>query len=239
MGFSKMESSNDDRDCRIHRSEANAVRLKMKLRALSNTENRSRRQILQAATDLFLSQGFLATTTRAIAERAMVNEALIFYYFKGKQNLRWTVLQEMRESTHVIETIQARLKSRRPERLLFAGLAEDILRIAEKDHNLLRLLLAPGLEDGVPSRSVIARFYRRHLMQSYGALAKYIRRRIREGAYRRVDPWLASRAFFSLVGYHVIIQEFLGGKHTHSFPRKKVAKMVSLLWLEGVRGRNR
>jgi AcrR family transcriptional regulator len=221
----------------IHRAEADPVQLKMKLPA--NTENRSRRKILQAATDLFLSRGFLATTTRAIAERAKVNEALIFYYFKGKQNLRWTVLQEMRESTHVIETIQARLQSRQPEKLLFAGLAEDILRMVEHDHNLLRLLLAPGLEDGDPSRSIIARFYRQHLMQSYGTLAKYIRRRIREGAYRRVDPWLASRAFFSLVAYHVIIQEFFGGKHTHSFSRKRVAKTVSLLWLEGIRKRHR
>jgi AcrR family transcriptional regulator len=223
----------------MHRSELDVIRQKMNARGLGNSENGTRQKILRAATDLFLSRWFLTTTTRAIAERANVNEALIFYYFKGKQNLRWTVLEEMRESIHVIETIHARLQSGRPEKLLFAGLAEDILRIVEQDHNLLRLLLAPGLEDGVPSRSIIARFYRRHLMQSYGTLAKYIRRRIREGAYRRVDPWLASRAFFSLVGYHVIIQEFFGGKHTHSFPRKRVAKAVSLLWLEGVRKQHR
>jgi AcrR family transcriptional regulator len=210
----------------------------MNSRAPSNSETRSRRKILLAATDLFLSRGFLATTTRAIAERARVNEALIFYYFKGKQDLRRTVLQEIRESSHMVETIQARLRSRQPEELLLAGLAEDILRRVEANSNFLRLLLAAGLEEGRPSRSTIARFYRQHLMQTYGAIAKHVRRRIREGAYRRIDPWLASRAFFSMLGYHVIIQEIFGGKHTHTFSRKKVARIVSHLWLEGLRKRN-
>jgi AcrR family transcriptional regulator len=222
----------------MHRSEMDEVTLKMNSRAPSSIENRSRKKILLAATDLFLSRGFLATTTRAIAERAKVNEALIFYYFKGKQDLRRTVLQEIRESTHIIETIQTRLQSRQSEKLLLAGLAEDTLRRLENNSNLLRLLLAAGLEEGGSSRSTIARFYRQHLMQTYGALAKYIRRRIREGAYRRVDPWLASRAFFSMLGYHVIIQEIYGGKHTHTFSRKKVARMVSYLWLEGLRKRS-
>jgi AcrR family transcriptional regulator len=193
------------------------------------------RKILKAGTDLFLTQGYLATKTRQIADRAGVNEALIFYHFKNKRNLRWTILEDVRLSQHVIELIDGWLKSGLPEDKLFAGLAEDFLRLLEEDDNMLRLLLAPDLSDGGSSRVLIARFYRRHIVKTYELLRSYILRRIREGAFRKVDPWLSSRAFFSLVSYHVIIQNFYGGKYAHVFPRKKVARVVSDLWLRGMR----
>lgn len=198
-------------------------------------QNGARKRILQAATNLFLTQGFLATKTRHIAERAGVNEALIFYHFKNKQNLRWTVLEDVRISTHVTEMIEGWLNSGLPDGKLFAGLAENLLRLLEEDDNMLRLLLAPDLRDGGYSQSLVARFYRRHILKSYALLGQYIRRRIREKTFRRVDPWLASRAFISLVCYHVIVQEFFGGKYTHVFPRKRVARTVSEIWLNGVR----
>ncbi len=208
----------------------------------ANTKNRTSRQpngdvrkrILQAATNLFLTQGYLATKTRQIADQAHVNEALIFYHFKDKQNLRWTILEDVRLSQHLNEMIENWLQSGFPDEKMFAGLAESFLRLLEED-NMLRLLLAPDLRDGGCSQMLIASFYRRHILKSYELLGRHIRRRIREGAFRRVDPWLASRAFFSLVCYHVIIQDFFGGKYTHVFPRKKVARVVSEIWLNGVR----
>ena len=209
----------------------------------AHTKNRTSRQpdgdvrkrILQAATNLFLTQGYLATKTRQIADQARVNEALIFYHFKDKQNLRWTILEDVRLSQHINEMIENWLRSGLPDEKMFAGLAESFLRLIEEGNNMLRLLLAPDLRDGGCSKMLIASFYRRHIFKSYELLGNYIRRRMREGAFRRIDPWLASRAFFSLVCYHVIIQDFFGGKYTHVFPRKKVARVVSEIWLNGVR----
>jgi AcrR family transcriptional regulator len=199
------------------------------------SQSEVRKRILQAATHLFLTEGYLATKTRHIAARANVNEALIFYHFKDKQNLRWTVFEDVRISTHVTEMIEGWLLSGLSDEKLFAGMAENFLRLLEEDDNMLRLLLASDLRDGGCSQSLIARFYRRHILKSYDLLAKYIRLRTREGIFRRVDPWLASRAFFSLVCYHVIVQDFFGGKYTHVFPRKKVARVVSEIWLNGLR----
>ena len=53
-----------------------------------------RRQILAAALRLFSRQGFDATTTRAIAQLAGVNEAIIFRHFTSKEELYWAVLSE-------------------------------------------------------------------------------------------------------------------------------------------------
>jgi AcrR family transcriptional regulator len=194
----------------------------------------TRNRILQTATRLFMKQGFMATTTRQIAEQAGVNEALIFYYFKDKHRLRWAVLEERRHSNPVPEIVIEKLRSGLPEKVLFRELAEELLDVTGKDDNMLRLLLSPWVQDSGPSHPVIARFYREHVHHTYEVLAKYIRGRIRSGAYRKVDPWLASRAFFSLIGYHTVIQEFMGGKYSERFGRKHVARTLADIWLEGV-----
>jgi len=46
-----------------------------------------RQTILKTAANLFATQGFDATTTRQIAREAGVTEPLIYYHFKGKDDL--------------------------------------------------------------------------------------------------------------------------------------------------------
>ena len=52
-----------------------------------------RHQILQVATELFAGRGFEGTTTREIARRAKVNEAIIFRHFPTKDDLYWAVIE--------------------------------------------------------------------------------------------------------------------------------------------------
>lgn len=53
---------------------------------------RTRRSLLDAAAELFTSEGYDRTTVRAIAERAGVNQALLFRYFGNKEALFARVL---------------------------------------------------------------------------------------------------------------------------------------------------
>jgi len=55
---------------------------------------RRRRQFLQAALELFSTQGYEATTTRAVAEAAGAGESLLFRYFPSKQELFRAVVAE-------------------------------------------------------------------------------------------------------------------------------------------------
>jgi AcrR family transcriptional regulator len=58
----------------------------------------TRAALLRAARELFSAQGFDRTTVRAIAERADVNQALLFRYFGSKDALFTAVLaDEVRE----------------------------------------------------------------------------------------------------------------------------------------------
>jgi len=52
-----------------------------------------RQNIIQAATRLFAEQGFEGTTTLQIANEAGVTEPLIYYHFKGKDDLFSYILE--------------------------------------------------------------------------------------------------------------------------------------------------
>jgi len=70
---------------------------------------------------------------------------------------------------------------------------------------------------------------------NYEVLAGHIRKRIREGRFRQVDPVLAARGFLGMVVYHFWTQELFGGKRYQKFDLKRVSSVLSGIWLEGMR----
>jgi AcrR family transcriptional regulator len=55
--------------------------------AVTPAELETQAAILTAAAELFAERGYRGTTTRALAERAGVNEVTIFRRFKNKQGV--------------------------------------------------------------------------------------------------------------------------------------------------------
>lgn len=58
-----------------------------------NTE-RTREQILEAAADLFVSEGYDAVSVRKIAERAGISHGTIYIHFRDKDDLLYQVSEE-------------------------------------------------------------------------------------------------------------------------------------------------
>ena len=182
---------------------------------------------------LFALQGFEGTTTRQIAERAGVNEAIIFRHFPRKEDLYWAVIDSKCQTAGKREKLAAALHSSENDRVIFASIAEDILRRNTEDSTLSRLLLFTALENHRLSH----RFFRTYVAENYEALAAHIRRRIQEKRFRRVDPLLAARGFLGMVIYHFLIQELFGGKHYQKFDRKQVSDVLTDIWLQGMQAR--
>jgi AcrR family transcriptional regulator len=95
--------------------------------------------ILQAATTLFASDGFHATSTRKIAASAGVSEGTVFHYFSTKNALLLAILDDFYE--HLIESaregVQETMDTR--ERLLF--LANNHLRVLLDNQALMMRLI--------------------------------------------------------------------------------------------------
>jgi AcrR family transcriptional regulator len=193
-----------------------------------------RRQIVGVAMGLFARQGFEGTTTRQIAEQARVNEALIFRHFSRKEDLYWAVIEEKCRDNGEHGESPGNCGANPSQREFFAAIADDILRRNSEDTTLSRLLLFSALE----RHHLSHRFFRTYVAQYYEALADHIRRGIREGSFRRVDPLLAARGFLGMVIYHFLIQELFGGKRYQKFDPRKVSDTLTDIWLEGMRTRS-
>ncbi len=189
-----------------------------------------RQQIMELAAELFAHQGFDGTTTREIAERAGVNEALIFRHFPSKEDLYWAIIDGKCQAGGMRGQVAATLQSNAPDVEIFASIAEDILRRREKDTAMTRLLLFTALENHRLSR----RFFRKHVAELYELLSEYIRKRMDAGVFRPANPLIAARAFLGMVFYHNLIQNIFGANHYQKFDIKEVSKTLAGIWLQGM-----
>lgn len=102
-----------------------------------------REELLYAAAELFTVQGYAATTTRAVAERAGMRQATMYHYFNGKEEL----LAELLESTVAPSLALARRlaadETRPAGRRLWELCRSDVLLLCGGPYNLGALYLLP------------------------------------------------------------------------------------------------
>jgi AcrR family transcriptional regulator len=189
-----------------------------------------RQQILQVATELFANKGYEGATTREIAKRAKVNEAIIFRHFPTKEELYWAVIEAKVQLSAKKSFLADILASEKPVRETFTDLAETILHRREKDQSLTRLLFFSALENHRLSH----RFFKSYVEDYYEMLGDYIQQRINSGEFRKVDSLLAARGFLGMIVYHSLIQDLFGGSKYHPYEIRKVAESMTDIWLGGM-----
>ena len=189
-----------------------------------------KQQILDVAAKLFARKGYQGTTTREIALRARVNEAILFRHYPSKEELYWAVIEDRCTRSRRRETLQATLDLHASDYEIFRVIAEDILRRNKDDKDRTRLLLFSGLEN----HRLAHRFFKTYVADYYRILAAHIERRIEQGVFRRVDPLLAARGFMGMIFYHNLVQEIFGGGMYQHFDPKTVSAESADIWLRGV-----
>jgi hypothetical protein len=96
----------------------------------------------------------------------------------------------------------------------------------------MRLILYSALERHDLSKI----FFENHARERTKLLSAYIRRRIKEKAFRKVPPVLAARAFIGMVIHYVLDEEIYGMKNPSRFSPKKVADTLVDAFLNGLKG---
>jgi AcrR family transcriptional regulator len=165
-----------------------------------------REQIIDVAIRLFSRKGFRGTTTREIAQAAGVNEAIIFRHFTNKSDLYAAIIDRKANSPDGQSPgrmVEAAIAAG-GDRQVFESIAFNILEFHEHDDTAMRLLLYSALE-GHELADMIVRNY---ISKAHRRLAEYVRKRMAEGAFRRVDPMMAVRGFIGMVIGHVMQKKF-------------------------------
>ena len=125
----------------------------------STNQNESRQRILDAARAEFAEKGFDGARVDGIAKRAEVNKALIYYYFKSKDEL----LQEL------LRTFLEERRTQRPKSVTDPNLVDLPSQIAQFDvdflfqrRDILRIALMEDFKsskDGIPGPGTILKHW--------------------------------------------------------------------------------
>lgn len=167
-------------------------------------------RILKAAGHLFAKRGFRGTTTRAIAEEAGVNEALLFRHFPSKAALFDALLTEALESwTQAIVPALDDMRRIPLEKALIA-IAKLLIRRVEDDPGLLRMMFFASLAD-----HRLGELFFKKPLPVRDFIAALFRERQQNGELRKQDPDMLAATYLSMIFHYIYMKDIFGAAESY------------------------
>ena len=159
--------------------------------------DQTRHRIIEAAAQLISELGFTATTTRAIAEAAGVNEVTIFRHFGTKENLAKAVMDQY-GGRALVEDIELHFSGDYVQDLTMIGHA--MMKVLAERIGALRMAICEA--GSFPEfREVVSENPR----QLRRMLARYFDRQMQAGLIHHGHPELLAQAFLGIFfSYNVL-----------------------------------
>lgn len=200
---------------------------------MAATMNETGDAILTAAAELIGERGYQGMTTRAIAERAGVNEVTVFRRFGSKQGVLRALGESWAESMagFAVAAIPDPSDTRGT---LEALAAMEVRQAAQFGGAALRLAIdarsIPEVEEVMGGGTT----------RNLDGLADYLTARQGAGDLRAdLDPHVMAEAFFTLTSTLVMAREIVGGDSGgHGLPLDDVVRQLMQLYWDGVRSRD-
>ncbi len=194
-----------------------------------NTHDR----ILEAAIKLFSEKGFNGTTTKEIAERAEVNEALIFRHFSTKRDLYGAIIEKKINEGPGIEILLENHRDSKDDRLIFTAIATHMFEQCGTDPTFMRLLHFSALE----GHDLSDMFFSTYVEYVNMLIADYIDTRIKDGAFKNLNPLYSSKAFIGMIINQIIVQELFGEKKRIKTNKKELVDTFVEIFLDGLKSK--
>ncbi len=138
---------------------------------------KAKERIINAATQLFSKKGYDATRVHDIANAAKVNKALIYYYFKNKEDILDSMVQSLLDNavsitvdfvqSNIVQMIKKGYLKVKPDRLHFVNdeavkhFKQNALKFYEKvvdcvieKREIIRILMLESLKSGKHQNSL-------------------------------------------------------------------------------------
>jgi len=188
----------------------------------------TRTKILDAAMGLFSENGFKATTTREIAERAKVNEVTVFRYFGSKKKLFFQIIDNETNTRMGIIKIGMEPSSDMVEDLTRIG--ENITKNMMERANFFKLLVME-----VHSFPEIWEHIGTVPLAAISKLGQYFDMAKKKGMIRDdVDSEIMAVSFFSFLFRILVANAFLGDDLFMKMSRKDGIRGFAEIFVNGV-----
>ena len=124
---------------------------------MPRTNSSTRQRLVNAALELFRSQGVTETATRQIAELAQVNEVTLFRQFGSKQGLLLALIEDSAVFTHLGESLRVQVNQTNHVDEALRNYASDRLKALGQIPELLRSVVGEAGQYTVENRRALGR----------------------------------------------------------------------------------
>jgi TetR/AcrR family transcriptional regulator len=165
--------------------------------------DRTRSAILAAAERNFAEAGLAGARTETIAAGAGVNKAMLYYYFRSKEELYQAVLEDhFREFNRQAMALLSAPGPAGAILLRYVSLHFDFISARHRYARLFQQLMMTG---GKPFEHIV----RKYFLPRGRALLRLLRRGVREGEFRDVDRFHAAVSLTALIVFYFSASQVL------------------------------
>jgi AcrR family transcriptional regulator len=201
------------------------------LTATSDTRPRSsrlprherRRQLLDAALEVFVSQGYHAAAMDEIAERAGVSKPVLYQHFPGKLDLYLALLDQSVDA--LVETVRQALRSTTENKQRVAATFSAYFEYMESEGQAYRLVFESDLSNEAAVRDRLERGQRE--------CAEMISQIVRQDA--GLDDDEAHLVSVGMVGLAQVTARYWLSARDH-IPREAAEQLIARLAWRGISG---
>ncbi len=152
----------------------------------------TRDAILLAARELFVRQGYTATSIRQIAEAAGIGKATVYHHFTDKQSL---IMALMKDTGEHQKTILQNLEAEVDPRTRIETALKSSVRILLKDMGIIQIARRE-----LPSgKEIMKEHYAGFLKDFRHLLAGAIREGILGKTFREIDPATGAKVLMTMI----------------------------------------
>ncbi len=168
----------------------------------------TRAAILKAARRVFAQRGLDGASIRDVAEAAKVNTAMIYYYFKDKEDLYRAVLADSFSALTTIWDDEI-FKSSAPVREKIRKYIDGYIRFHQANEDLRRIMAMEFAASGGNITWVCEKYF----AENFARLTRIFREGMRKGELKKFDPSLAVASLIGVIIHNFIMQPI--AKHVH------------------------
>jgi len=193
----------------------------------------TKERILQAALKEFAEQGFSGARMEAIARKADINKAMLFYYFSSKENLYRTVLFGV--FSEIFGEIGRFISQPLTPALLLEKFPEIYIHFIARHPDLVRIMVFDLIHNPENVTAAMSEITHERMAFQPHPLLEMIPEWHRQGLTSEADPLhfmmnIVALSIFSFVGKPMV--EAVSGiqvKDDDDFFRKRIASVVNVL----------
>jgi TetR/AcrR family transcriptional regulator len=160
-----------------------------------------RKEILLAAEKLFAAKGFFPTTMSEIAQEAEFGTGTLYKYFKSKEDLYFTLIEEKTGE------INGPVKAELSKKMSAVERIEKILRIQfefiERNRDFFRIYISERSRFEWTLKEDLGKGIHEKMVSYIHLLAQVMKQGIKEGAFKPNDPLDLAHALVGMVNSFV------------------------------------